>query len=348
MPTWLGDCVMATPTLRALRGLYPEAEVVGVVRPAVRPALEGVPWVDLWVDRSRDVPPPEDVPGESIGVLLPNSFRSAWEMWKVPGVERIVGYSRDWRWPLLTDRLKPERDGSGRYVPTPAVDYYLRIAEYLGADVTDRRLELRPTPSGESNARAAITASGIESGRVARSPLVLIAPGANFGDAKKWFPERFAEVAARLSKEYQATIAMTGTPAEVPILQAVRHAADELGVKVFDLSAAGLSLAGLVAMVGRASVLICNDSGTRHIAAAVGTPVVTIFGPTDPRRTLLEFDADHHVVARVPCHPCQQKKCPLTGTPDELICMRSVTAGEVAEVAGGVLASASTSTSREE
>lgn len=336
MPTWLGDCVMATPTLRAVRGLYPEAEVIGVIGRGVRGAMEGVAWVDRWVERCRDVPRGERC-GSTWGILLPNSFRSACELWKLAGVGRRVGFGRDGRGFLLTDRLLPPRGEEGGFAPTPTVQYYLHIARYLGSKDPSPRLELCSTVAAESEADNLFQETGVADAMAGGRRLILIAAGANYGDAKIWFPERFAAVGAELIIGDHAVVAVTGTPRERGILDAVLAAAAGLGVKFVDLAAAGLSLAGLVAVVGRASAVVCNDSGTRHIAAAVGTPVVTVFGPTDPRRTLLTFEGDHHMVGRVPCHPCQQKKCPLTGTPDELICMRSVTAEAVAGVVGEVV-----------
>mgnify|MGYP001195673150 CR=1 FL=1 len=339
-PTWVGDTVMAMPTLRALRQLYPEAHITALARRMVKPILDACPWID----RIATIPPKRK--GRGVGtrhtmfsvarrlaaarfdtaVILPNSFRTAL-LARMAGIPRRVGYERDGRGFLLTDRLLPRRE-VGRYIPVPTRDYYLGLARYLGAVDPDPTMQLFTRPEDDARADALLARGGydVSSGR----PLVLVNPGASYGDAKMWFPERFAAVADRLVREHQAVAAVTGAPNERRIIDAVLSHAKE---PMIDLPALGIDLTLLKGVLRRARLMVTNDTGPRHIAAAMGVPVVTIFGPTDPAWTQIDFPLERQVRVDVYCSPCQKKQCPLRGSPDELACMKRVTAEMVHEQA---------------
>ncbi len=344
MPSWLGDCVMATPTLRALRGLYPEHQITALVRSSVRPLLDGLPWIDRVVtirprrkgrrDGRRAGPWPLARRLASrhfdLAVLLPNGFRSALLV-SLAGIPRRIGYDRDGRGFLLTDRLLPRRQ-SGGFVPVPTHDYYLGIARYLGALDPDPKMRLFTRPSEEEQADRVLRRAGVAMG--GDRPFVLLTPGANYGDAKLWPAERYAELADRCVEGLGATVAVTGSPRERAILDRVLGSANR---PVADLSAAGLTLGALKAVVRRADVLVTNDTGPRHIAAAFGRPVVTIFGATDPRWTQIDYEGERQMIEPVDCGPCQKKRCPLAQTPQELQCLRRIDVGRVYDAVGSLL-----------
>jgi heptosyltransferase-2 len=332
VPSWVGDVVMATPTLRAIRELYPSAQITALVKDAVRPVLDPCPWVDRYATiRRRSHRPAGKYDGRRSGpvglarrlaarrfdmaVLLPNSFRTAL-LARMAGVPRRVGYERDGRGFLLTDRLIPRR-AAGRYIPTPTRDYYLGVARYLGAADPDPAMQLFTRPADDAAADALLRHAGYDGSR----PLVLLNPGANYGDAKMWFADRFAAVADRCAEELGVAVALTGAPKERAILDRVTSAAKQ---PILDLSRHGLNLSTLKAVIKRSRLMVTNDTGPRHIAAAMSVPVVTIFGPTDPAWTEIGFG--HERIARVPvyCSPCQKKRCPLRGSTDELQCMKGV------------------------
>ena len=337
LPTWVGDTVMATPTLRALRQLYPDAHISALVRANVRPVLEACPWVDRFLTIRHRRKGKIDVRRAGLlnlarrlsagkfdtAVLLPNSFRSALLV-RLAGIPRRVGYDRDGRVGLLTDRLLPRRGREG-FVPVPALDYYLGIASYLGANDPDTRMELFTRPDADARADAMLASAGVD---VTRDRLLLLNPGANYGDAKVWPAERFAAVADRCANELGMKVAMTGAPRERSILDAVRAAAK---TNVIDLPALGMDLTLLKSIVKRSALMVTNDTGPRHIAAALGVPVVTVFGPTDPAWTEIRFAAERRVRVEVYCGPCQKKLCPLKGTPDDHICMKRVEPAAVFE-----------------
>ena len=318
MPTWVGDTVMATPTLRALRELYPQAYIVALVRDAVRPILDACPWLDRLVavssrkrrrsDRRRSRPfrlARRLAAGKfDTAVLLPNSFRTAL-LARMAGISRRVGYDRDGRGFLLTDRLLPQRV-KGRFVPVSTRDYYLGIARYLGAVNPDPTMSLFTRPENDARASQILAGAGFDED--GSGPLVLINPGANYGDAKMWYPDRFAQVADRCVRELGATVAVTGAPNERPILDQVLTAAKE---PMLDLPRLGIDLTLLLSVIERSGLMITNDTGPRHIATAMNIPVVTIFGPTDPAWTDNHFAAERRVRVQVFCGPCQKKKCPL-------------------------------------
>jgi ADP-heptose:LPS heptosyltransferase len=377
MPNWLGDGVMATPFLRALRGLYPAAHIAGIARPLVGPVLNGLPTVNdihiLQKDNAAATVTYLRANKFDLAISLPNSFRSAWIFFRARIPHRL-GYARDWRSPLLTHRLHPERrslesfkeetartlfrnavrargphspvgtsellryESKGSrisyqavmrdrstgelnlrgtsfpdfgsfipaargFLPTPTIDYYLQLATYLGAENPSRKMELGITPEERTEAAS-----------VAVGESIVLVPGANFGSSKCWPAEYFARVADQLIEHTNATILIASSPAELPIVDAIlaasRHHDRMIALaKLHD--GKGLSLGALKELVRRSQLMICNDTGPRHFAAALGVPVVTLFGPTDPVWAETFSAKERQVRIGVPCGPCQLKKCPI-------------------------------------
>jgi len=318
MPSPLGDAVMALPTLRALRSLFGTAHLTALVRTTSRPIIDGCPWVDRVVTlRPRRKGMPDGRRNRptvlarrlaagrfDMAVLLPNSFRTAL-LARMAGISRRVGYDRDGRGFLLTDRLLPRRGRAG-YIPVPTRDYYLGIARYLGSIEPDTTLQLFTRTNHDVQADQILAESGY--GPTDDRPLILISPGASYGDAKMWYPDRFATIADRCARELNAVIAVTGAPNERKILDRVIA---EASVPVLDLPQLGINLTLLKSVVRRSRLVITNDTGPRHMAAAFNVPVVTIFGPTDPAWTHIDFEHERQVMVNVFCGPCQKKKCPL-------------------------------------
>jgi heptosyltransferase-2 len=246
-----------------------------------------------------------------LAVLLPNSFKSAL-VCKLAKIEQVVGYDRDGRSFLLTDKLLPVKQ-AGKFIPTPLVRYYMGLARYLGSSARDLSLQLFITDPERRAAAQVLNRAGIDPsihrpGAAGRGPLVLFNPGAAHGEAKCWLPEYFAELADRMMEELGATILLAGAPRERPIIQAVRR---KIKGSVADLIDADLDLGSLKEITRRCDLVVTNDTGARHVAAAMQTPVVTIFGPTDPQWTEINFAHERKVSVKVFCGPCQKKYCPL-------------------------------------
>lgn len=316
LPTWVGDVVMATPTLRALRQLYPEAHIAYLTKPYAQSVIDACPWCDAMI--VDDAPSLVRTAGRlrrerfDAAVLLPNSFRSALVV-RLAGIPRRIGYDRDSRGLLLTDRLLPLRDGR-RYVPYPALRYYLAVAEYLGANDPDPAMALFTRPEDGEAAGRLLDEAGVT--RDAH-PLVMLNPGGRYGQAKLWHADRFAEVADRLIDEHGATVLVNGAPSERAVLDEVHKAARH---DLIDLPSRGSTLTLLKSLVQRCDLMITNDTGPRHFAAALNVPVVTVFGPTWPQWTTIDFAEERIVRVDVPCGPCQLKVCPKP----ERICMTRI------------------------
>ncbi len=322
LPNWVGDVVMATPTLRALRQLYPDASITYLLKSYVRPLLSGSPWHDRLLvirprtKRSSAAPrTPRQRPRPSLGarikrrkfdavVLLTNSFRSALPG-VLAGIRHRVGYDRDGRGLLLTDRLVPLRH-EGRYVPVPLIDYYLGIARYLGSDSPDTHMQLFTRPADDARAEHLLLKAA---GPVGSAPLVMLNPGAaNLGDAKLWPADRYAALADALVEKLGAVILVNGSPRDRAVVNAVlkgaKHPLVDLAHAAERSRIDGLLL--LKSVLRRCDLLISNDTGARHVAAAVGTPVISLFGPTDPHWTQLGFDGE--VVIQAPPGPVKNVK----------------------------------------
>lgn len=331
MPSWVGDAVMATPTLRALRTIYPQAHITALTKETVRPIIDACPWIDRIVTLRKGKPGKNPLRSGMLfmarrlaaakfdtAVLLPNSFRSALLV-KMIGVDRVIGYERDGRGFLLTDRLLPRRGRDG-FIPVPTLDYYLGIARYLGAVDPSMQMQLFTRTEDDLRADRLLIGVGFDPLH-SRRKLIVMNPGASYGAAKMWHPERFAALADRCTRELDSMVAITGAPSERPILDAVLAAAGE---QIIDLPAHGMDLALLKSVVRRATLMVTNDTGPRHIAAALGVPVVTLFGPTDQAWTQIDFEYERQISVDVYCRPCQQKICPLKNTPDDHQCMKKI------------------------
>src|SRR6476620_10249433 len=170
-PSWVGDAVMATPTLRALRELYPRAEISYLLRRYVKPIYSGMPWWDRLITyrtgktRAKAGKGIFDLAARlrsakfDLAVLLPNSFKSAL-ICKMAGIDRVIGYERDGRGFLLTDKLLPVKE-RGKFIPTPIVKYYLGLAHYLGSQYRDLKLQLYVTDSEKREAQQILSRGGL-------------------------------------------------------------------------------------------------------------------------------------------------------------------------------------------
>ena len=313
-PNLIGDTVMATPTLRALRTGLPDATIVGVVRPQVAPTLDGAPWLDdllLFDHRSRDRSRRTVALLDRLragrfeaAVLLPNSYRSA-IVARLAGIPRRIGYDKGGRGWLLTDRLRFPTDASGRRLPTPIVGTYLELARRLGCPPGSSRLELFTTEADERAADLAWEWLGL--GDVDR--VVALNTGGAYGPAKNWPIGHFADLALRLVADPRTAVLILCGPAERVAAREVAMRADH--PRVVSLAGRDLSIGLSKAVVRRSALLVTTDSGPRHFAAAFGVPVVTLFGPTHIGWTRTQHPGALHLLRPLPCGPCQRPTCPL-------------------------------------
>jgi heptosyltransferase II len=272
MPTWLGDTVMATPVLAAIRAHLPHATIIGLMQRGFDELLDGSGLLDepITINRRGVLPAAgliRRAKADAV-LLLPNSFRWGLSAW-LGRTPRRIGYARDGRGPLLTHRL-----GCDKRELVSTGEHYRRLGEFaLGGKAVDPRPRLTATRS-QQEAAADILAD-------CPKPFVLLVPGGNRA-SKRWPADRFARLAEQLSSVHGLAVAVSGSPGERDVIDEVVRGAK---TPIIDLSTRGLTLGTLKAVLGQAAILITNDTGPRHIALAFGTPVVTLFGPTDYRWT---------------------------------------------------------------
>ncbi|MBL8877549.1 MAG: lipopolysaccharide heptosyltransferase II [Phycisphaerales bacterium] len=333
LPNWVGDVVLATPVLAALRKSLAEAHICYLHRPYVGEIVAGCGWHDQsiewpakkgWRGAIARIEFSRAVRRErfDVALLLTNSFRSALTTW-LAGVPRIIGYAREWRGWMLTDRLRPlKRDGE--FVPSPMLDYYIKLAEYIGCPVTNTRLQLGISAEQDAAGQRLKEHYGIQNKRYA-----IINPGAAFGAAKCWLPERFAEVCDELLLRHELIGVIVGAAGEAALMRKISEAARQ---RVICCESPGTTLGSLKPLVRDAALMVCNDTGPRHYGNAFGIPVVTIFGPTFQEWTDTGYEGESKLQARVDCGPCMLRVCPLDHR-----CMRGITSAEVVAAAGKLI-----------
>ena len=320
-PNWVGDAVLAIPALKAIRERFPAAEITLLVRPWVAGLFSAAPYVDkVWSENKPAtlkswVSIMRDIRGRrfDMALLLPNSFESALMMF-LGGVRQRIGYATDGRRWMLTD---PVIKASER---RHQIHYYLDLAKALSA-VTDRpSISIEATSSERQSARQLLATEGISE----ETAFLVLNPGAAYGSAKRWHQERFANVADNLARELDLQVAIIGSGAERPIANQIR-----VGMKSQTAVLNGkTSLETLIGVLAESSLMITNDSGPMHIAAALGIPTVAIFGPTDEINTGPYGPRTRVVKHAVECSPCLLRDCPIDHR-----CMNAVTVDEVCRAA---------------
>lgn len=320
LPNPLGDVVMATPALRALRRRYGDARITHVGRAVAKAVLSGSDLADDFVVDGGGMGLVRALRAGryDLGVLFPNSFRTAL-LARLGGVGPLAGYARDGRGWLLKTKLAPARDAGGRWKPVPTIDYYRDLVAAVGASCESRTMELAVDPAGEEQARRLLARAGVAAGE----PVVMLNPGAGFGPSKLWAPERFAAVADGLARSRGAQIVINAAPPEREVAR--RVAAAMTCPPRINLADEDNNLSLVKSLLRRSSLLITNDTGARHIAAAFGIGVVTIFGSTDPVWAQIDYERERLIRAEVPCSPCQKKTCPLPRGPEFHQCMTAIT-----------------------
>ncbi|MEJ2200835.1 MAG: lipopolysaccharide heptosyltransferase II [Desulfuromonadaceae bacterium] len=315
---WLGDAVMTTPALSVLRQHFPAAEIVLVANPLVAQLFSYHPCCDrvLVYDRKGE----DAGPGGFIrfatelrrqrfdlAILLQNAIEAA-ILTTLAGIPRRAGYRTDGRGLLLSHGV-PVGAAEKELHHT---DYYVRMLKNLGISGSPGGLLLACTEAEQDRARQLLGAAN----------WIAINPGAAYGSAKRWLPERFAEVGDRLAARYGVRILLTGGPAEEEIGRDIEQA----------MSCAPLNLIGrtgvreLMALLASCRLMVTNDSGPMHVAAAFGVPLVAVFGSTDHRTTSPLSDRARIVRKDMDCAPCLLRQCPTDHRCMEAIAVEDVLA----------------------
>jgi lipopolysaccharide heptosyltransferase II len=337
LPNWVGDVVMATPALRALRKLAgPTGTLVGVMRPYVADVLDGGNWFDeailyakqsnLTDQTSRAATRKIRKAGLDCVVVLTNSFRTAWMAWR-SGVRERIGYAGQMRSLLLTRRV-PNPNHAGISWSVPTINSFLQLAEAAGCPPELPRLELATTTADERAADAVWQRLRLPEGE----SVVVLNSGGAFGGAKHWPAEYFAALARRIVSEHHVQVLVNCGPSERDIARRiVSQAADARVVGLADVEELPIGLTK--ACIRRSRLLVTTDSGPRFMGVAFGKPVVTLFGPTDPGMTDTHYDRETCLSLSLDCQPCMARECPLR----HHRCMRELTVDRVYEAAARCL-----------
>ena len=310
---WVGDAILALPALRALRAKWPEAELTVLARPYVADLYRGQQVADRLL--------PYDVRGEHRGwrgrerlahelrgyrfdlaILFQNAFDAAWLAWRA-GIPERVGYARDVRSLLLTRAIPVPRPGE---ISAHEQFYYLELLRRAGWLDALRGEEHIPLLVSEAQRRHAAEAL-LEAGARPQALRVAIGAGASYGSAKCWPPARFAALAASLQAQFDCDVILFGTASEACVSQAIIAEMDRPPINLTGRTA----IADLPALLSQCHLFIGNDSGAMHVAAAVGLPVVAVFGPTEPHGTAPVTPRCTVIQEKPHCSPCFLRRCPI-------------------------------------
>jgi len=319
---WIGDVVMTLPALAAVRKTWPEAHLSVLAKPWVSEVYRLSPDADeviAFKEPGRHAGAAGKIRlagdlrrhGFDCAILLQNAIEAA-ILALLAGIPRRAGYNSDGRGLLLTHSVR--RTEAIRRIHQ--IDYYLEMVQALGCTPAGRSVRLRPGKDYEEIADKLFARFGLDGGR----PLIGIAPGAAYGPAKKWFPERFAAVADRLIDETGAQGILFGSAGDRESTAAVRNCARR---RLTDI-AGETNLKEAIALINRCGLFLSNDSGLMHVAGALSIPTVAIFGSTNPATTSPVGERSVVIHHAVDCSPCLKPVCPT-----DFRCMEGIGVEEV-------------------
>ena len=317
---WLGDAVMSVPAVRAIKSGRPDAQITVAAPSKIASMWKLVPEVNEIVPLPNKSLPAtvrsiRRQPRFDVAILFPNSLRTALEIW-LSGVPRRVGYRGHFRSCLLNQMIpEPPRRET---IEHQAVRY-LSIAQETGAETPDAQPPTLNAQLAGSNQLPTINHQPLKMG---------LCPGAEYGPAKRWLPERFAEAAAAVSAKLSVQWILFGTPKDITLGETIVRILGDSCVNRIGQT----TLEQLIDELRKCRLLLTNDTGTMHLASLLGVPTVAIFGSTDPRLT--GPLGDRHIIVRhqVECSPCFLRKCPI-----DFRCMKAVGVDEVTDAVLSIL-----------
>ena len=308
-PNWIGDAVLCTPALHALKRLYPNSGITVLAKSVVAPVFQNSPDVDdimVYDDKGahKGITGRVRLSGEirsmrfDAAVLFQNAFDAAFLSF-ISRIPERIGFARDLRSPLLTKAVAATKEIKAAH----QIYYYLHLIEAMGGAPSNNaspRPRLYVTRDERKWAKVYLKTCGL-----AGRSLVGVSPGASYGQSKRWLPERFAEVIAELVSRRGAAAIIFGGNEDVETSLIVERALPFQCVNC----AGKLTLRQFMAMLTELDIFIANDSGPMHLGAALGAPTVGIFCSTDPALTGPVGAHARAVINRVQCSPCFEKKC---------------------------------------
>ena len=330
LPSPMGDAILCTPALRAIRRHFKSSRISFSANDTVRKILSPSRFNDVWLQQKKNNPfTIAKILKEhnfTYAVLFKNSFASALAVF-LAGIPMRIGYAREGRGFLLTDKLYPPKLSAAKFKPSSMVDYYLAIPYLLGADTTDVSLELLVDPQEEKKLRTKFPEIAEPKG-----PVVVIVPGGAFGQSKCWLSERFAQTADWLISNYNATVIVSVSP-DPAEKQIAKEICDSSRFELINLAERPISLGELKSLFSVADLVISNDTGPRHIAIALRRKVISLFGPNDPAWTETGYKNEIQIIGDAPCAPCAKPTC----KENEHLCMQAITVEMVCNAAKKLL-----------
>lgn len=321
-PNWIGDSILSLAAIKSLSKNFPRAEIWVAAKEWVKniytpydfikgvillPETNDLKCLKNSIQRLKDF-------HFDIGLLLTNSFASAL-LFYLAKIPQRWGYSRDGRRMLLTKAVPANPQDSCCH----QLEYYLRLLSGLGLKTDPPSLLFSISQDETETARQLLFSHGVDFGR----PIVTLHPGASYGPAKRWPVEKFAALATLFQEKERANILLTGAPNEIDLVKSVSSL---MNINPFNL-AGKTNLRILAGIIHLSQLFVTNDSGPMHLANALRTPVVTIFGPTNPAITGPFQEPSAVIKKEVACWPCSYRECPFDHR-----CMVNIEPEEVFEV----------------
>ncbi|MEA1970611.1 MAG: lipopolysaccharide heptosyltransferase II, partial [Thermodesulfobacteriota bacterium] len=305
---WIGDVIMSLPAVASVRRTFPHARIVVLAKPWVAQLYRACPDVDdVIVFQSPGIH--DGIGGKirlaaqlrgknfDLAVLLQNAIEAAIIAW-LARIPLRAGYNSDCRGLFLTHSVKRTR----AIRKIHQIGYYLEMVEALGFGTSGRDINIVPGNDYSQAAKKILTEHNIKG----KDTLIGIAPGASYGPAKMWFPERFAAVADRLADEFSARIILFGSAGDRERTGLVQQHSENPMINL----AGETTLKEVIGLISKCNLFISNDSGLMHLAGALGVPLVAIFGSTSPTTTSPAGERSVIIHKDVSCSPCLKKECP--------------------------------------
>lgn len=330
LPSPMGDAILCTPALRAIRKHFKSSRICFFANDIVRQTLSPCSFNDNWLSQQNSNPfATAGMLGKhkfTHAILFKNSFASGLATF-LARIPLRVGYARERRGFLLTNKLHASKTSSGIFKPVSMIDYYLAIASWLGCETANRKTELLIDPQDQEKLKTKLPEI-----INAKPPIVVIVPGGAFGPSKLWPTVRFAKTADCLVDNHNATVVVSVSPtvAEKQIAGEICNLSRH---KLINLAQQSLTLGELKSLFSVADLVISNDTGPRHIAIALGRKVITLFGPNNPVWTDTGCDNEIQIVGQAPCVPCDKPICKQA----KHLCMQAITVDMVCEAAEKLL-----------
>jgi len=326
---WIGDAVMTLPAIASIRKTFPSAEIQVLAKPWVAEVYKLSPDIDK-IFLFNEPGEHQGIAGKiklsaalnrerfDLAIYLQNAIEAAILGW-LARIPLRAGYDSDCRGFLLTHPVPLTKQIKSVY----QVDYYLNMVKSLGCEPASREVALSAKNIGDKAER-----SLRERGLSGVPVLIGLAPGAMYGPAKRWFPDRFGAAAKELEGAFNARVIIFGSKGDMEAAQTVQDAMKGTAVNI----AGQTDLSEAIALISRCSIFITNDSGLMHVAGALGVPALAIYGSTNPVTTPPPGRNSMIIRKEVPCSPCLKKVCPT-----DFRCMEDISTSEVVETAKAIL-----------